>query len=96
MSVATEQQQQQQATGIERMTYREALRLALREELTRDERVEERVQAAVEFADNSPEPDVDGLAWAMYAQGSDEQFARMRPGSPFGEEDLVFDGGLGK
>jgi pyruvate dehydrogenase E1 component alpha subunit len=61
-----------------------------------DERVEERVQAAVEFADNSPEPDVDGLAWAMYAQGSDEQFARMRPGSPFGEEDLVFDGGLGK
>jgi pyruvate dehydrogenase E1 component alpha subunit len=61
-----------------------------------DERVEERVQAAVEFADNSPEPDVDALAWAMYAQGSDEQFARMRPGSPFGEEDLVFDGGLGK
>ena len=30
------------------------------------------------------------------AQGSDEQFARMRPGSPFGEEELVFDGGLGK
>ena len=24
-----------------------------------------------------------------------EQFARMRPGSPFGEEELVFDGGLG-
>ena len=45
---------------------------------------------------NSPEPDVDGLAWAMHAQGSDEQFARMRPGSPFGEEELVFDGGLGK
>jgi pyruvate dehydrogenase E1 component alpha subunit len=61
-----------------------------------DERVEERVQAAVEFASNSPEPDVDALAWAMYAQGSDEQFARMRPGSAFGEEDLVFDGGLGK
>jgi pyruvate dehydrogenase E1 component alpha subunit len=61
-----------------------------------DERVEERVQAAVEFATNSPEPDVDGLAWAMHSQGSDEQFARMRPGSPFGEEDLVFDGGLGK
>jgi pyruvate dehydrogenase E1 component alpha subunit len=61
-----------------------------------DERVEERVQAAAEFAENSPEPDVDALAWAMYAQGSDEQFARMRPGSPFGEEDLVFDGGLGK
>jgi pyruvate dehydrogenase E1 component alpha subunit len=61
-----------------------------------DERVEERVQAAVEFAQNSPEPDVGGLAWAMHSQGSDEQFARMRPGSPFGEEDLVFDGGLGK
>ena len=51
---------------------------------------------AVEFASESPEPDVDALAWAMHAQGSDEQFARMRPGSPFGEEELVFDGGLGK
>jgi pyruvate dehydrogenase E1 component alpha subunit len=61
-----------------------------------DERVEERVQKAVEFSSASPEPDVDGLAWAMYAQGSDEQFARMRPGSPFGEEELIFDGGLGK
>ena len=27
--------------------------------------------------------------------GSGEQFARMMPGSPFGEEELVFDGGLG-
>ena len=61
-----------------------------------DERVEERVQAAVAFADESPEPDVDALAWAMYAKGSDAQFARMRPGSPFGEEQLVFEGGLGK
>jgi pyruvate dehydrogenase E1 component alpha subunit len=61
-----------------------------------DERVEERVQAAVKFADESPEPDVDALAWAMHSQGSDEQFARMRPGSPFGEVDLVFEGGLGK
>jgi pyruvate dehydrogenase E1 component alpha subunit len=61
-----------------------------------DERVEERVQQAVQFAADSPEPDVDGLAWAMYAQGSDEQFARMRQGSAFGEEELVFDGGLGK
>jgi hypothetical protein len=32
----------------------------------------------------------------MHAQGSDEQFARMRPGSAFGEVDLVFEGGLGK
>ena len=61
-----------------------------------DERVEERVQKAVEFATESPEPDVDALAWGMHSQGSDEQFARMRPGSPFGEEELVFDGGLGK
>lgn len=61
-----------------------------------DQRVEERVQAAVDFALDSPEPDVGALAWAMYAHGSDEQFARMRPGSAFGEEELVFDGGLGK
>ena len=61
-----------------------------------DERVEERVKQAVEFADESPEPDVDALAWGMHSQGSDEQFARMRPGSAFGEEQLVFDGGLGK
>ena len=38
MSVVEEQQQVQPA-GAERMTYREALRLALREELARDERV---------------------------------------------------------
>jgi pyruvate dehydrogenase E1 component alpha subunit len=61
-----------------------------------DERVEERVAEAVEFASSSPQPDVGALAWAMHSQGSDEQFARMRPGSPFGEEELVFDGGLGK
>jgi pyruvate dehydrogenase E1 component alpha subunit len=61
-----------------------------------DERTEQRVQESVEFALDSPEPDVDGLAWAMYGKGSDEQFARMRPGSPYGEEQLVFDGGLGK
>ncbi|HKH17262.1 MAG TPA: pyruvate dehydrogenase (acetyl-transferring) E1 component subunit alpha [Solirubrobacteraceae bacterium] len=61
-----------------------------------DERVEERVDEAVEFASKSPEPDVGALAWAMHSQGSDEQFARMRPGSAFGEEQLVFDAGLGK
>ena len=61
-----------------------------------DQRVEERVAEAVKFADASPEPDVDALAWAMHSQGSDEQFARMRPGSAFGEEQLVFEGGLGK
>jgi pyruvate dehydrogenase E1 component subunit alpha len=61
-----------------------------------DERVEQRVQEAVAFAKDSPEPPADQLAWATYAQGSDEQFARMRPGSPFGEEQLTFDAGLGK
>ncbi len=54
-----------------------------------------RVRAAVEFADASPEPGVDGLAEGMHAAGSAEQFARMRPGSPFGELALSFDAGLG-
>ena len=58
--------------------------------------MKERVREAVEFAKESPEPPADQLAWAMHAQGSDEQFARMRPGSAFGEEELTFDAGLGK
>ena len=53
------------------------------------------MEAAVAFADASPEPDVCELARSVYAPGSGGQFARMRPGSPFGEEELVFDGGLG-
>jgi pyruvate dehydrogenase E1 component alpha subunit len=60
-----------------------------------DARAEERVAAAVAFAEESAEPDVSRLAWGMHARGSDEQFARMRPGSPFGEEELTFDAGLG-
>jgi pyruvate dehydrogenase E1 component alpha subunit len=60
-----------------------------------DREVDERVEAAVAFAAASPEPPVERLAAGMYAPGSDEQFARMRPGSPFGEETLTFDGGLG-
>jgi pyruvate dehydrogenase E1 component alpha subunit len=60
-----------------------------------DRRADERVRAAVEFADGSAEPDVGRLAAAMYAPGSAEQFERMRPGSAFGEEELVFDAGLG-
>ena len=51
--------------------------------------------AAVAFADASPEPDVSELARSVYAPGSGGQFARMRAGSPFGEEELVFDAGLG-
>jgi pyruvate dehydrogenase E1 component alpha subunit len=56
----------------------------------------ERVAAAVEHAEHAPEPDVRDLAAGMHAAGSAEQFARMRPGSPFGEEELTFDAGLGR
>jgi pyruvate dehydrogenase E1 component alpha subunit len=53
------------------------------------------VERAVEFALANPAPEVDRLAAGMYAPGSDEQFARMAPGSPAGERELVFAGGLG-
>ena len=59
------------------------------------EGAEEVVAAAVESALASPEPPIDQLAWGVHAPGSDTQFARMRPGSAFGEEQLVFDSGLG-
>ena len=36
-----------------------------------------------------------GLAWSG-APGSAAQFARMLPGAPFGERELVFAGGLGE
>jgi pyruvate dehydrogenase E1 component subunit alpha len=60
-----------------------------------DRDAEARVAAAVEHALNSPEPKVDRLAAGVHAAGSAEQFARMRPGSPFGEEALTFEAGLG-
>jgi pyruvate dehydrogenase E1 component alpha subunit len=78
------------------------LRTTLREQGMSDEEldavdhaVDERVAAAVAFADASAEPEVSELARSVYAPGSGSQFARMRPGSPFGEEELVFDAGLG-
>jgi len=78
------------------------LRASLREQGVSDEEldavdreVDELVEAAVTFAENSPEPEVGELARSVYAPGSGGQFARMKPGSPFGEETLVFDGGLG-
>ena len=78
------------------------LRTTLREHGTSDEELEavdrdvdEQVAAAVAFADASPEPEVSELARSVYAPGSGGQFARMKPGSPFGEEELVFNGGLG-
>jgi pyruvate dehydrogenase E1 component alpha subunit len=61
-----------------------------------DDAAEDRVRAAVDFALASPEPAVDGLARGMHAFGSASQFERMRPGSPFGEEELTFDAGLGR
>ena len=60
-----------------------------------DREADRRVASAVEFANDSPEPDVDGLAAGMYAPGSAEQFERMKPGSAFGELDLTFNAGLG-
>lgn len=63
-------------------------------EAIEDEALQE-VKRSVEFADASPEPALDGLARGMHSPGSKEQFARMRAGSPFGEEALTFDAGLG-
>jgi pyruvate dehydrogenase E1 component alpha subunit len=60
-----------------------------------DRDADARVADAVAFADASPEPEVSELARSVYAPGSGGQFSRMRPGSPFGEEELVFNGGLG-
>ena len=78
------------------------LRATLREHGTSDDEldavdrdVDAQVEAAVAFADASPEPDVSELARSVYAPGSGGQFSRMKPGSPFGEEELVFNGGLG-
>ena len=53
------------------------------------------VAEAVDAAQASPEPELGGLAHGMYATGSAQQFARMLPGSPFGERELIFAGGLG-
>jgi pyruvate dehydrogenase E1 component alpha subunit len=59
------------------------------------QRAQETIAAAVEFADADAEPALDRLAAGMYAPTSDLQFARMKPGSPYGEEELVYAGGLG-
>jgi pyruvate dehydrogenase E1 component alpha subunit len=58
--------------------------------------VEEQVEASVAAALASPPPEVGTLATGMYAPGSAAQFARMLPGAPFGERELVFAGGLGE
>jgi len=57
---------------------------------------EESVHDAVEAALASPPPEISTLANGMYSPGSAAQFARMLPGAPFGERELVFAGGLGE
>jgi TPP-dependent pyruvate/acetoin dehydrogenase alpha subunit len=53
---------------------------ALREE------AEQRVQEAVEFAEQSPEPDVESLGEHLYGDPeSERQLARMATGAPHGE-----------
>ena len=55
----------------------------------------QRVKDAVAFAEDSEPPDVDSLAEHVYGDPAfQEQFARMQPGSPFGETTLVFERGL--
>jgi pyruvate dehydrogenase E1 component alpha subunit len=60
-----------------------------------EDRVAARVAMAVEFALQSPEPPTSELAAGMHAGESAAQFARMRPGGPYGERELVFEAGLG-
>jgi pyruvate dehydrogenase E1 component alpha subunit len=59
------------------------------------ERVLEQVKDAVAFAEEAAAPDPDTLAEHVYGDPDvQEQFARMQPGSPFGETSLVFERGL--
>src|SRR6201994_595235 len=57
---------------------------------------EDQVERAVAYAEADEAPPVDRLAAGVYTPGSEEQFERMRPGSPVGEAELVFTGGLGE
>jgi len=58
------------------------------------EAAEQRVQEAVEAAERSDEPDVSSLGEHVYGDAaSAEQFARMSPGGPFGEAQLLEAGG---
>jgi pyruvate dehydrogenase E1 component alpha subunit len=54
------------------------------------------VARATEFAAADPAPEIERLAAGVYAPGSESQFERMVPGSPLGERELVFSGGLGQ
>jgi TPP-dependent pyruvate/acetoin dehydrogenase alpha subunit len=58
------------------------------------EQAEQRVREAVEFADASDEPDVEGLGDHVYGDpDSGEQVARMGVGAPFGEGEMLGAGG---
>ncbi len=61
------------------------------------ERARQTIREAVEFAEASPEPPVETLARHVYGDPrTREQFARMGPGSPFGERTLVLGKELGE
>jgi pyruvate dehydrogenase E1 component alpha subunit len=67
---------------------RDALRREELDELR--ERAEQQVREAVEFADASPEPDVESLAEHLYGDPAwPQQHERMRSGGPFGEAELL-------
>jgi pyruvate dehydrogenase E1 component alpha subunit len=81
----------------------ERTRASLREAGIEERRIEEadaeaaaEIAHAVEFAVDNPAPPVDSLAAGVYAPGSGQQFERMLSGSPIGESELVFAGGLGE
>jgi pyruvate dehydrogenase E1 component alpha subunit len=58
------------------------------------ERAEQRVHNAVEFADASPEPDVESLGEHVYGdEDSAEQVAPMAVGAPYGERTMILEGG---
>jgi pyruvate dehydrogenase E1 component alpha subunit len=60
------------------------------------DRAQRRVRQAVEFADASAQPPVATLAHHVYGDpATPSQFVRMAPGGPFGERELLLEGGIG-
>ncbi|HEU5317069.1 MAG TPA: pyruvate dehydrogenase (acetyl-transferring) E1 component subunit alpha [Chloroflexota bacterium] len=53
------------------------------------EEIEREVQAAIDFAVSSPDPDPQALYVHMYNQAAQAQFARMVPGAPFNERHIA-------
>jgi pyruvate dehydrogenase E1 component alpha subunit len=58
------------------------------------EEVDREVQDAIDFSLQSPDPDPAALYQHTYGEGSEEQFARMAPGAPFGERSIAADWSL--